>query len=127
MRGTGRASKAHTFHGRASERAPAALESISRNADASYRSRQVLKFSGVNVLAYLFQHWPQPPVLSKIGIDLPIPRRIVSLADERHEFRQLARRQRIHSILNFSQAHGIYYNLISAICQRGGCSPRPAR
>jgi len=41
----------------------------------------------------------QPPILREVGVDLPIPTRIVVLLDKRRQLRQLFRRKLFHSFL----------------------------
>jgi hypothetical protein len=47
----------------------------------------------------------QPPILREVGVDLPIPTRIVVLLDKRRQFRQLFRRKLFHSFFDFGQTH----------------------
>jgi len=78
----GHASRVRTFRVPAYEQTAADLRSISRSPDPSCQSRQFLKPASANVFAYFLENWPQPPIFSKIRVDLLVPGSVLALANE---------------------------------------------
>ena len=77
-----------------------------KNADASCLSRQVLKPANANIFPHVVEDRPQPPTVSKVSVNLPVPCGVLTLADERCKLCQLAGGKRLNSIFDISKTHG---------------------
>ena len=82
MDGADRASRVHISLSLASELETAVRRSASRIADASCRSRQILKSTSAKVRADLFRNAVEAATFSKVSVNLAIPGRLVSLTNE---------------------------------------------
>jgi len=58
-----------------------------------------------NILAHFLENRSQPPIVSKVSVDLAVPRSVLTLANERGQLCQLARRERLNSFFDLSQTH----------------------
>jgi hypothetical protein len=87
------------------ESGPAISRNPSRNAGASCRSRQVLHAASVKIGPNFIQNRAEPSVFIEIFIDLPVPRRTISLAQKGDQFRELFRRKLIYCSFDFGQTH----------------------
>jgi len=83
------------------ESGPAISRKPSRNAGASCRSRQVLHAASVKIGPNFIQNRAEPSVFIEIFIDLPVPRRTISLTQKRDQFRELFRRKLINRSFDF--------------------------
>lgn len=82
-----------------------AHQNISRTANASCRSRQILKPACTNTRADVFGDAVQLSSFGKIGVDLAIPCGLIPLPDERSEFGELFGGKGIHSRFYFGKTH----------------------
>jgi len=64
-------------------------------------SRQFFHAASVKIGPNFIQNGAEPSVFIEIFIDLPIPNRAISLAQERDQFRELFRRKLINGTFDF--------------------------
>ncbi|MEY2563755.1 MAG: hypothetical protein QOH88_1948 [Verrucomicrobiota bacterium] len=101
----GLASRARISLALASGSQSEAHQNISRTANASCRSRQILKAAGANIRANVFGDAVQASTFRKVGVDLAIPRGLIPLANEGSELGELFRGKGIHSHFYFRKTH----------------------
>jgi hypothetical protein len=100
------ASKGRTSRALAFGLEPVVRQSASRSEDAFCRSRQILKPTCADIGPDLFRDAVQTAVLSEVAVNLPIPCRLIPLANKSDQFREFFRRKSIDGILEFCKAHG---------------------
>lgn len=82
-----------------------AHQNISKTANASCRSRQILKPACANIRADVFGDAVQPSAFGKIGVDLAIPRGLIPFANEGSKFGELFGGKCFHGRFYFRETH----------------------
>src|SRR5438132_12011128 len=78
---------------------------LARSGDAFCRSRHFFHAASVKISPNFFDNGTQPPAFVEIFINFPVPRRAISLPNERDQLSQFFWREPTNSSFDLGQAH----------------------